>query len=56
MIRTLLIDDEIDSIRVLQRLLDLYCPQVTVVGTAHGVDTGLDAIRELKPDLVLLDI
>lgn len=56
MIRTLLIDDEIDSIRVLQRLLETYCPQVSIVGTASGVETALELIRETKPDLVLLDI
>src|SRR5579872_3779364 len=56
MIRTLLIDDEIDSIRVLQRLLESYCPQVYIVGTASGVEDALELIRETKPDLVLLDI
>ena len=56
MIRTLLIDDEIDSIRILQRLLEDYCPQVYIVGTASGVEDALELIRETKPDLVLLDI
>jgi two-component system LytT family response regulator len=56
MIRTILVDDEIDSIRVLQRLLETYCPQVTIAGTAGGVNTALPLIREIKPDLVLLDI
>lgn len=56
MIRTVLIDDEIDSIRVLERLLETYCPQVSIVGTANGVETALELIREAKPDLVLLDI
>lgn len=56
MIQTVLIDDEVDSIRVLQRLLETYCPNVNVIGTASGVDTGVELIRETKPDLVLLDI
>lgn len=56
MIQTILVDDEIDSISVLQRLLETYCPQVTVVGTAAGVDTALPLIREMNPDLVFLDI
>jgi two-component system LytT family response regulator len=56
MIRTILVDDETDSIRVLQRLLENYCPNVTVVGTASGLDTALPLIRGEKPDLVLLDI
>ncbi len=56
MIRTVLIDDETDSIRVLQKLLETYCPQVEVVGTAEGVETGLPIIQEMRPDLLFLDI
>jgi two-component system LytT family response regulator len=56
MIRTVLIDDETDSIRVLQKLLETYCPQVEVVGTAEGVETGLEVIQATHPDLLLLDI
>jgi len=56
MIKTVLVDDEIDSIRVLQRLLEEYCPRVSIVGTAGGVDAALSLIQETKPDLVLLDI
>ena len=56
MIRTVLIDDETDSIRVLQKLLETYCPQVEVVGTADGVETGLEVIQATRPDLLFLDI
>ena len=56
MINTVLVDDEIDSIRVLRRLLETCCPNVCIIGTANGVDTALEMIRETKPDLVLLDI
>jgi two-component system LytT family response regulator len=56
MIRTVLVDDEIDSISVLQKLLDAFCPQVEIVGTAGGVETAIEVIREAKPDLLLLDI
>lgn len=56
MIRTVIVDDEIDSIRVLQRLLNAYCPEVNIVGKADGVETGLHMIQSCKPDLVFLDI
>lgn len=56
MIRTVLIDDEIDSIRVLQRLLEGYCPEVSIVGKADGVEMGVHTIQSTKPDLVFLDI
>jgi two-component system, LytTR family, response regulator len=56
MIRTVLVDDEIDSIRVLERLLETFCPQVTIVGKADGVETALRVIQSSQPDLVILDI
>lgn len=56
MIRTVLVDDETDSIRVLQKLLDRYCPQVEVVGTAGGVETALAVVQATRPDLLFLDI
>lgn len=51
-----MVDDEIDSIRVMQKLLDAFCPQVEIVGTAGGVETAIELIRETMPDLLLLDI
>jgi two-component system LytT family response regulator len=56
MIRTVLIDDERDSISVLRRLLDSYCPEIEIVGTADGVETGAQLIRSVGPDLAFLDI
>jgi two-component system LytT family response regulator len=56
MIRTLLIDDEAHIRDTLRKLLAMHCPEVTVVGEAPGVQTGINLIRELHPDLVLLDI
>lgn len=56
MIRTVIIDDE-DHIRdTLKKLLAGHCPQVVVEGEAGGVESGIRLIREVKPDLVLLDI
>jgi two-component system LytT family response regulator len=56
MIRTVLVDDEIDSIRVLEKLLETFCPQVSIVGKANGVETALRMIPASLPDLVILDI
>jgi len=56
LIRAVLIDDETDSNRILQTLLENYCPQVNVVGTAAGVGTGVEVIRDAQPDLVFMDI
>ncbi len=56
MIRALLIDDESRSIEILSTLLNLYCPQVEVVGMVKDPEQGLQQIQALQPDLVFLDI
>ncbi|HEV3414126.1 MAG TPA: LytTR family DNA-binding domain-containing protein [Puia sp.] len=56
LIRTILIDDEPDGNRILQTLLENYCPQIKVVGTADGVETGAALIHDTQPDLVFMDI
>ena len=56
MIRTLIIDDETHNRETLARMLQRYCPETSVVGMASGVVTGIKAIKELQPDLVLLDL
>jgi two-component system LytT family response regulator len=40
----------------LSKLLARHCPQVNVLPTANGVQKGIEAILELQPDIVLLDI
>jgi two-component system, LytTR family, response regulator len=56
MIRTVLVDDEIGSLKVLERLLKECCAEVSIVGRADGVDTAFQLIQETKPDLLFLDI
>jgi two-component system LytT family response regulator len=56
MLRTLIIDDEAHMRDSLTKLLAKRCPQVQVAGEAYNVASGLSAIHNLHPDLVLLDI
>lgn len=56
MFRVLVIDDEAHMRDSLEKLLIKHCAQVKVVGSANGVKTGIYAIMELNPDIVLLDI
>jgi two-component system, LytTR family, response regulator len=56
MIRTVLVDDEIDSNEVLQTLLKAACPNVSIVGKADGVAKAIQIIQTTQPDLVFLDI
>ncbi len=56
MIKTLIIDDEINGRNILKRFIEKYAEGVEVIGEAESVKTGVDAIKKLNPDLVLLDI
>src|SRR5687767_13055722 len=56
MIRAVIIDDIPEAISVLKSDLENYCVNIDVVGSAEGVVTGAKLIRDLKPDLVFLDI
>lgn len=56
MIKTLIIDDEINGRNILKKMISTFCEGVEVIGEAESVKTGIDAIKRLKPELVLLDI
>ncbi len=56
-IRTIIIDDEQSGINVLRILLKMYFPTlIEVVGTTQLAIEAVEMIKELKPDLVFLDI
>jgi len=56
MLRTIIIDDEAHIRQALEKLVNQYCPNVKIVAKASSVKTGVDAIKNHHPDLVLLDI
>src|SRR5215218_517063 len=56
MIRCVLIDDEMDSLEVMEMLLKTYCPQVEIVAICNNAKEGIGAINRLRPDVVFLDI
>ncbi len=51
-----IIDDEQDSRDIIEGYLTRYCPDVEVLGFGKDVPTGVDAIRQHRPDIVFLDI
>lgn len=55
-IRTLLVDDEIDSREVLQKLLTDFFPQIEIVGLAASVEEAFNLVSKQAPQLVFLDI
>lgn len=55
-LKTIIIDDEQDSVKLLQLQLTQYCPNVEIVGSYTGTIKALNGIETLLPDLVFLDI
>lgn len=56
MITALLIDDDDNLRNGMKGLLSLYAPEITIVGEADSVATGIDSITKHQPQVVFLDI
>ena len=56
MIRCVLIDDENNSLEMMEWLIKTYCPQVTIEAMCNTSEKGIEAINKFKPDVVFLDI
>ena len=56
MIKAIIVDDEMHCRKTLSILLKEYCPDVQVVEQCDNGESGIEAIKKLKPDLVFLDI
>lgn len=56
MINYVLIDDEPKNTRILQKMLEEFCPDTCCAGLAASAEEGEDLIRKVSPDLVFLDI
>ncbi len=46
MIRTIIIDDELMAREAIGNMVNLYCPNLELVGTADGVNSGYEAIKK----------
>lgn len=56
MITCIIIDDEANCVKTLNLLIGRHCPELQIVGTYEQPEAGLQAIRDLKPQVVFLDI
>lgn len=56
LIRALIIDDEPSAREVLRYMIGNYKSGCKIVGEASSVDSGIEEIKNLKPDLLLLDV
>ncbi len=56
MVQAVIVDDEENSLEALAILLQKYCPDVQVAGAAQTVESAIELIDAVKPELVFLDI
>lgn len=52
----ILIDDEPDCLELLDLLIGKYCPDLRIVGQYGSPRAGIEAIWDMRPDLVFLDV
>ena len=55
-IKAIIVDDELIARDVLEKYLVKYCPVVEVIGQAEHIKEAVPMIRELKPQLLFLDV
>lgn len=56
MIRAICIDDEKNSLEMIEWLLKTYCPEVEIIAMTQLPEEGVNLIQQLHPDVVFLDI
>lgn len=56
MINLVIVDDEVNQIKLLRDCIESYFPQIRILGTANSVPEAETLIRNTKPDLVFSDI
>jgi two-component system LytT family response regulator len=54
--KAILVDDEPDGIRTLQKMLEFHCPNVDVAATCSNATVAKQQLEKTKPDVVFLDI
>jgi len=55
-LKTILIDAERPSLKMLSEQLSKYCPDVTVAAECHCLLEAIDVIEAIHPDLVFVDL
>jgi two-component system LytT family response regulator len=56
MTTAILIDDDANLRAGMRQLLSIYAPEINVLGEAESVQTGVEAINLLQPQVIFLDI
>ncbi|MFY7943387.1 MAG: LytR/AlgR family response regulator transcription factor [Crocinitomicaceae bacterium] len=54
--RALVVDNETEIRNSVVELIGAFCPDITEIGEAVSVETGIAKIQEFKPDVLFLDV
>ncbi|MCB9308944.1 MAG: response regulator transcription factor [Lewinellaceae bacterium] len=55
-LRCIIIEDELNSQKLLKKIIEDYCLDIEINGIADSIDQGLQIINSLHPDIVFADI
>lgn len=53
---TAVIDDEPDAVDFISSIIGEYCPGLEVKGKANNMKAGIQLIKEIRPEVVFLDV
>ena len=56
MVKAVIVDDEIHARETLFLMLNMYCPEIAVVGKTDSVEAAYHLIKLHQPDIVFLDM
>jgi two-component system LytT family response regulator len=54
--KAVIIDDEKKGRETLRGFIDVYCPDLSIIGEAANVKEGIALIKDTRPDVIFLDI
>jgi len=56
LLKVVIVEDEPESRKMIKKMVEMFCPEVTIAGVADSVKTAVELINDVRPDIVLLDI
>ncbi len=54
--KAIIIEDEVNVREGFIKLIRTFCPEVDILATADGVESGLEILAKYRPDMLFLDI
>ena len=55
-LEAIIIDDEVNNIKILRHFIKQYCPTIIIIGIATTKADAIKLINNVQPQLIFLDI